>query len=128
MTEPLDAPFWAAAAEDRLVVQTCRRCGSAWWPAVERCGDCDGGLVQWVDVGLRGTVWSYAIYHRIFDPRLEIEAPYVVAAVELEAGICLPGRLVGSTDGVEVGAEVEASFMEIDGAKAPVWSLVEGGS
>jgi len=128
--EGVDGPFWAAAQEGRLVVQRCARCGSAWWPAIERCGDCGGGALAWSEVAPEGRVWSYAVYHRVFDPRLEVELPYAVAAVELEAGVCLPGRIVGPLDGLSVGAEVDAEFVPLDGSVlGPVWRLrAEAGS
>jgi uncharacterized OB-fold protein len=128
--EGLDGPFWEAAAQGRLVAQTCQRCGAAWWPAVERCGDCDGGPLTWTEVAPRGHVWSYAIYHRVFDPRLKVSAPYAIAAVELDVGVCLPGRMVGSLDGLAVGATVQASFTQLDGeVMGPMWSVTgdEGG-
>jgi hypothetical protein len=125
-TEHLDAPFWEAAREGRLVVQRCTGCSSAYWPATERCGACDGGALDWVEVPAVGRVWSFAVYHRVFDPRLDVKLPYVVVAVELDAGVCLPGRFVGAPDALIVGAEVEASFVELEeGLTAPVWRLKE---
>jgi uncharacterized OB-fold protein len=128
--EGLDGPFWEAAAQQRLVAQVCQSCGAAWWPAVERCGHCARGPLKWTDVPARGRIWSYAVYHRVFDPRLQVSAPYAIAAVELDVGVCLPGRMVGSLDGLAVGATVEASFAQLDGElMGPVWSLTgdEGG-
>ena len=126
MNEQLDAPFWDAARDGRLVVQRCTRCARAYWPTVERCGDCDGGPLEWVDVPPVGRVWSYAVYHRVFDPRLDVEVPYVVVAVELDAGVCLPGRFVGDAEELTVGTEVEASFVELEpGLTAPVWRVKE---
>jgi hypothetical protein len=126
----IDGPFWEAAAQGRLVAQVCQSCGAPWWPAVERCGSCGRGPLVWTQVPSRGRIWSYAIYHRIFDPRLQLTAPYAIAAVELDVGVCLPGRMVGSLDGLAVGAAVHASFTELDGdVIGPVWSLTgdEGG-
>jgi uncharacterized OB-fold protein len=126
MSEKLDAPFWDAARAGRLVVQRCTQCAQAYWPAIERCADSDGGALEWVDVAPVGRVWSYAVYHRIFDPRLEVEAPYVVVAVELDAGVCLPGRFVGDAEALTVGAEVVASFEALEPELiAPVWRMKE---
>lgn len=129
MSEVLDAPFWEAARGGRLVVQRCTQCAHAYWPATERCGDCDGGTLgtlEWVEVPPVGRVWSFAVYHRVFDPRLDVEVPYAVVAVELDAGVCLPGRFDGVVADLTVGADVEASFVELEeGLTAPVWRLKE---
>jgi uncharacterized OB-fold protein len=123
----IEGPFWAAAQQQQLVVQRCERCRSTWWPPVERCGDCDGGALEWTEVAPEGVVWSYATYHRVFDPRLDVELPYVLAAVELEAGVCLPGRILGPLDGLAVGAAVDAEFVPLDGdTLGPVWRLRAG--
>jgi uncharacterized OB-fold protein len=125
----VDGPFWAAAQERRLLVQRCERCGAAWWPAIERCSDCDGGELVWSEVVPEGRVWSYAVYHRVFDPRLDVELPYAVAAVELAEGVCLPGRIVGPLDALAVGAAVDAEFVPLDGATlGPAWRLRVGAS
>ena len=123
--EALDAPFWEAAREGRLVVQRCTACGQAFWPAIARCGDCDGGPLEWVDVPPRGRIWSYAVYHRVFDPRLDVAAPYAVVAVELDAGVCLPGRFVGALDALEIGVPVTATFAELGATTAPVWNTTQ---
>lgn len=121
--EPLDLPFWEAARRGRLVVQRCAECGSSWWPPIERCGKCDGRVPDWVEAVPTGRVWSYAIYHRLFDPRLDVTLPYAVVAVELDdVGVCLPGRFLGPLSSLAVGLAVEAEFLEIeDSVTAPVW-------
>jgi uncharacterized OB-fold protein len=127
--EGVDGPFWEAAQEGRLVVQRCERCGAGWWPAIERCGDCDGGDLVWSQVAPEGSVWSYAVYHRVFDPRLDVQLPYAVAAVELASGVCLPGRVVGPLEGLQVGAAVDAEFVPLDGdVLGPAWRLRAGDS
>jgi uncharacterized OB-fold protein len=59
-----------------------------------------------------------------------VSTPYAIAAVELDVGVCLPGRIVGSLEGLAVGVPVEASFTALDGELiGPVWTLTddEGG-
>ena len=38
--ENVDAPYWRALSDQRLVMQRCDICGRWSWPAVCRCGDC----------------------------------------------------------------------------------------
>lgn len=84
--------------------------------------------MEWVDVVPEGRIWSYAVYHRIFDPRLNLSAPYAVVAVELDSGVCLPGRFMGSLNDLTTGAEVEATFTELEEAVVgPAWCLKGSG-
>ena len=77
-----------------------------------------------------GTLWSFAEYHRAFDPAFADDLPYTVALVELDDGPRMYGRLLGDPSTFAVGARVHAVFepvteevtmvrWEIDGA-APV--------
>jgi uncharacterized OB-fold protein len=75
-------PWWQAAAEHRLVVQTCTECGVTRHPPAPRCWSCRSSAHEWVDLPGTGTVYTFTIVHQSFIPGLEV--PHVVAAVELD--------------------------------------------
>jgi uncharacterized OB-fold protein len=80
--------------------------------------------VEWVEVPPFGTVWSYATYHRSLDPRLDIPVPYAVLAVELPAGVVLPGRFRGDLGDLRIGLPVEAVFAPLGGGDiGPLWTV-----
>jgi hypothetical protein len=61
------------------------------------CPECLSPSWRWVhDTGL-GTVWSFCIYHRAFDPAFTAALPYNVVLVELDSG----PRLISNVLGIE---------------------------
>jgi uncharacterized protein len=103
--------FWEEAAEGRLVFQRCADCAYLRWPAAGVCPECLSRGFAWEEVEPRGTVWSYAVYHRAYAAHLKERIPYDVALVELDSGVRLLTTLVGFPEGVDpIGAAVTARF------------------
>ena len=114
VAHPLYAPFWAAAADERLALQQCEQCGYVRWPPEPLCPEClaEGG--RWTDMPRTGTVWSVATYEHAYHPAFRDELPYACALVQLEGGPMIVSRLadVEPAD-AEVGMRVEAVFPEV---------------
>jgi uncharacterized OB-fold protein len=125
---PADAPFWRAADEGRLCLQRCDDCGFVRWPAAGVCPECLGRRATWTDVGGRGRVWSFAVYHRAYAATGVPPLPYNVALVELECGARLLSRIVDcATADIRVGLPVSVRFEtvgEADGeaTRVPVFA------
>jgi hypothetical protein len=131
MTRPLadrdSAPWWTALAEHRLLLQRCLRCNSH--RAVPRavCNACGSFDWDWSEASGRGTVASWTVSHRSFQP--DRSAPYVVTLVRLAEGadLMLPGGWAGAPDGsdLRVDLPVHAAFDDapIEG-DSPAWALL----
>lgn len=105
------AAFWDAVADHRLVLQVCKACGSWQYPPSPACTRCLGPDLEWHQASGRGTVFSYAIYHKAFHPAFEGDVPYVVADIELEEGPIMLSNVIGCRpEAVYVGMEVEVVF------------------
>lgn len=76
--------WWQAAAEHRLVVQTCSSCGATRHPPSPRCWACHAAQHDWVDVPGTGIVYTFTVVHQAFVPALAGNLPHVVVAVELD--------------------------------------------
>jgi uncharacterized OB-fold protein len=115
-----DAPFWEAAAEDRLVLPRCRSCSTFIWYPRAFCPQCRSTSgVEWVPASGRGTVYSFTVSHRGMGPWSE-HAPYVVAYVELEEGPRVLTNIVGADlDSLRIGDAVEAVFQPAGPSKVP---------
>ncbi len=104
------APYWAALAEGRFVLQHCRDCGRWTWPARPLCSGCHGDNLAWEDARGTGEVYSWVVTHQPYAPELVHEVPYVVALVRVDEqdDILIPGRLRSDVD-VHQGLRVRAA-------------------
>jgi hypothetical protein len=108
------APFWEAARRRQLVVQRCRGCGAHRFPARSLCARCLGREAEWVPVGGRGTVFSFAVMHQVYHPGFADDVPYAVVVVELEEGARLISNLVDCPlDAITIGMPVEVVFDDV---------------
>jgi len=108
---PHTLPWWEAAAEHRLVVQTCVECGATRHPPGPRCWSCRASAHEWVEVAGTGVVYTFTVVHQSFVPGLEV--PHVVAAIELdESG---GARIVSNV------VDCEPSTIEIGMKVSVVW-------
>jgi uncharacterized OB-fold protein len=111
--DPLTAPFWAATAERKLMVQKCGHCGYLRWPPGPLCPECQRAGGDWTEVQPTGTLWSIATYHRALDPAFAGDVPYTVALVELDDGPRMYGRITGDPAALELDGPVRATFDDV---------------
>jgi uncharacterized OB-fold protein len=122
----IDAPFFEALLEQRLVVPRCSACGSWQWPSEVLCHRCRSFAMTWEEVPPLGTIFSWT---RVWHPAregLEAAVPYVVLVVALDAapGIRLVGNLLGErTQPVAIGEAVTGAFEDHDGS--PRYTLLQ---
>jgi len=96
---PLNAPYWEALAEGRLVYQRCRACGNRWLPARAECPRCLAADHEWVAASGRGRLLSWVVYRVAYHESLRDRLPYNVAIIELEEGPRLISSIPGRPDG-----------------------------
>lgn len=108
--DPLTAPFWAAARENRLVAQRCTDCHYRRWPPAPVCYACQSSNAIWVGLSGRGTLYSYAEYHRALDPSFAAEVPYTVALIELPEGPWMYGKILDTLQTSDIGRPVVAVY------------------
>ncbi|WP_019925677.1 thiolase C-terminal domain-containing protein [Nocardia sp. BMG111209] len=104
-------PFWAAAAEGRLVVERCASCGAETFPPRGICHHCRGRDLAITEITGPGEVYSYTVDHQRWLPDLAV--PYAMVLVEFpdHPGVRVAGRLRGCAPAeVAVGMPVEIGF------------------
>lgn len=111
---PESEPYWAAAAEGRLLLRECEDCGLVHYYPRALCPDCLGENVDWVEASGEGTVYTYSVAQQM-SGWPEADLPLVVAYVELEEGPRMMTNLVDcDPEAVSVGDPVEVTFVETD--------------
>lgn len=107
----LNRPFFAAAAEGRLVLPSCDACGAVFFYPRLACPACHSRELAWVEASGRGTVRVAAPVHRPPWDDLARPVPYAVALMQLEEGPTMLST-VEDIDPSEVraGLAVQAAF------------------
>ena len=123
--DPINRGFWQAAAEGRLVVQTCNACAVPQYPPELNCHACYGFDMGWTQISGRGTVWTWVEVVHPAHPALREFGPYFVALVELDEmpQIKLMGAVV-EAESLQIGDRVRVVFERTaDDLTQPRWRL-----
>jgi uncharacterized OB-fold protein len=102
--------FFRELKDQGVIMGTvCPNCNLTYLPPVMYCERCFAELEEWVDVGLKGTVYTYTVLGVSLDGD-PLEKPEILALVKMEG---VHGGLVHrlgevEPDEVEIGMAVEA--------------------
>jgi uncharacterized OB-fold protein len=104
----LSAPFWAAAAEGRLVLQRCDGCTRFVWYPRAICPACGSTSLTWSAASGTGTVYAVSVHHRPSRADLADVVPYAVVLVDLDEGVRMMARVAPGhpPDEVAIGQRV----------------------
>jgi uncharacterized protein len=80
-------PYWRATRAHELRLPRCRDCGRWVYPIAQMCQQCWSEDLVWSALSGSGTVSSWVVVHRAFDPSFAADVPYMVVQVELEEGM-----------------------------------------
>jgi uncharacterized OB-fold protein len=119
-------PFWAAAAEGRLVLQHCRSCGRIRFPPRHQCPHCWSPDTDWKDASGHGEIESVTIVRRAPTAAFRELVPYAIVAVTLAEGVRMITNLIG--DGAldaQIGDKVVVCFEPRPNGALPQFQLAE---
>ena len=103
----------AAAALSRLrhVHVADRRDRHAAAAALRECFSAD---LEWAPATGRGTLYSFALMHQVYDPAFADEVPYNIAVVELDEGVRMTTNVVGcANEELRIGMPLEVTFERV---------------
>ena len=104
-------PFWEAARKHEVRMQKCPKCGYVRYPASIYCPECLDQNDNWVKMSGKAKVWSYNIYHHVFNEAFKDDIPYNTALVQLEEGPMLVTNIVDiKNEDIKVNMPEEAVF------------------
>ena len=112
---PETLPFWEASRRHELCLQRCRACGQHVFYPRAACPNCLASDLEWRRVSGRGTVHTFTVVHR-GQRNFPLEAPYVIAIVELAEGPRLMTNLIGieaDPAKIRIGLPVEVVFEDV---------------
>jgi uncharacterized OB-fold protein len=104
-------PYWDGLRERRLMLQHCATCGKVRHYPRPVCPHCFSMESEWREAPLGGTVHSWTVCHHPFNFFFKQTAPYVVALVDMDAGVRVNAQLRGIAEGdLKIGAKVQLAF------------------
>jgi uncharacterized OB-fold protein len=114
-------PFFDGARRGVLLLRRCHDCGTFMWPTGgigtplrPRCVSCFSGALEWAPADGRGTLYSFALMHQVYDPAFADEVPYNIAVVELDEGVRMTTNVVGcANEQLWIGMPVEVIFEHV---------------
>ena len=129
MPDQLTKPFFAAAAEGRLVIQHCKSCNRLQHPPEPACNQCGSGdNLEWKEMSGRGKIYNYCVVYDCPIRLLKEVLPFNLAVIMLDddPGIQMYSHLPGTPpDEVPVGGSVELVFeATANGQMVPEWQVV----
>ena len=121
------AAYWDAAAQHRLVLARCSRCGALSHPPDVVCPRCHHPEPAFVfdDVGGGGTVRSWVVVRQSFLPGFDVPFVLVDVAIDEDEEVRLIGRLVDGPDApLARGDRVRVTFDDLaPGVAVPAFTL-----
>ncbi|MCA1830358.1 MAG: Zn-ribbon domain-containing OB-fold protein [Actinomycetota bacterium] len=103
--------YWDAAADGKLMIKHCRRCGRNIFYPRDHCPVCWATDTEWIEASGRGTVYTFTIVRQNDLPPFNERVPYVVAIIELDEGVRMTSNIEGcAPEDVSCGMRVEVSF------------------
>jgi uncharacterized OB-fold protein len=96
-----------------LKFQHCLRCAYVRYPEAPICPECLSHESEWrADTG-SGTIWSWCVYHRVYNDAFAEALPYNVALVELDSGPRVISNVLNAVTPIRIGDRVIATPREV---------------
>ncbi len=104
-------PYWDGLREGRLMLQHCAACGKVRHYPRPVCPHCFSMESDWREAPLGGRVHSWTVCHHPFNFFFKQTAPYIVALVDMGAGVRVNAQLRGIAEGdLEIGTKVRLAL------------------
>lgn len=108
--------FWDAAHAGSLAMQRCGSCGHLRYPIAPVCPRCLSADFAWTPLSGKGSVLSFVVFDRAYNPAWASRVPYNVALIQLDEGPRMFSNVIGiPNEQVSVGMAVRVVFEPVPG-------------
>lgn len=119
------APFWAAAAEQRLVCRYDEDQDRYYHYPRERAPGTLSDRTSWREVSGRGVVYSFTVVHQAAGRAFRERVPYVLALIDLDEGARMMATVDAPIEVVAIGTRVRVAWRIEEDVTLPVFVLDE---
>jgi uncharacterized protein len=103
--------YWDGLRERRLMLQHCATCGRVRHYPRPVCPHCFSMESTWKEAPLGGGVHTWTVCHHPFNFFFKQAAPYIVALVDMDAGVRINAPLRGIAESdLKIGQRVRLDF------------------
>lgn len=117
-SDPEAETYFEGLGRGVILLQHCTGCDRRQFPPRVHCSHCGGRELSWDEADGAGTVYAKTVNRRAPEPAFEKFLPYVVALVDLDAGVRVMARADGPPGDVVTAMRVTV-FPDPDPAVGP---------
>lgn len=114
-TDHDSTPFWEGLSKGEIRAQRCDHCATYRFPPGPFCLNCGSAELRYVALTSTPRLFSWIIVTRSTHPSMP--APYVVAIVEYDEGVRIPGALQVDPDVHELRINMPVSATVVQGER-----------
>jgi uncharacterized OB-fold protein len=104
-------PYWDGLREGRFVLQHCAACGKVRHYPRPVCPRCFSMESTFKEMPTGGAIHSWTVCHQPFNFFFKAAAPYIVALVDMDAGVRVNAQVHGIAEGdLAIGKRVRLAF------------------
>jgi uncharacterized OB-fold protein len=104
-------PYWGGMKEQKFRLQHCSACGKVRHYPRPVCPHCFSMECEWRDAPTGGAIHAWTVCHHPFNFFFKAEAPYIVALVDMDAGVRVNAPLRGISErDLRIGMRVRLQF------------------
>lgn len=123
-------PYWDAADNHELAIQSCCDCQKAIHPPGPACPHCGSPNMEWINYGsdITGEIYSYVITYVPMLPGFQHDLPTIIAQVSVDQvpGIQITANIINAKpEDIAIGKAVKMTWLDITEDRAlPQWKLI----
>lgn len=107
-------PFWEGCRQHKLLFQKCAACGYVRWPAAVICPRCHSKESAWIESVGKGKIYTYTVFHEVYQPSFARDVPYTVAVIALDDGPRFLSNIIGCPPAeVRIDMPVEVAWEDV---------------
>ncbi len=104
-------PHWDGLREGRFMLQHCSACGKVRHYPRPICPHCFSMESSYKEMPTGGAIHTWTVCHHPFNFFFKAAAPYIVALVDMDAGVRVNAQMHGVTEGdLAIGKRVRLAF------------------
>ena len=108
-------PHWDGMREGRFLLQHCSACGKVRHDPRPVCPHCFSQESEFKEAATGGTIHTWTVCHHPFNIFFKAQAPFIVALVDMDAGVRVNAPLRGVTEAdLKIGKRVRLAFEPVN--------------